>query len=94
MSMDADPVNVAVAFHSGYGHTARQAEAVAEGAAEVDGVKADLLSVDEPDEQLWARLQEADAIVFGSPTYIGSPSAAFKAFEEKTSRIMADGEPM
>jgi NAD(P)H dehydrogenase (quinone) len=84
-------VRVAIAYHSGYGHTARQAEAVAEGAGGVEGVKADLRPVDEPDEQLWAALQAADAIVFGSPTYMGAPSAVFKAFAERTGGIMQGG---
>lgn len=85
------PIRVAVAFHSGYGHTARQAAAVAEGVGEVDGVKVDLLPVDDPDDDLWALLQEADAIVFGSPTYMGSPSAVFKSFAERTGSLMQDG---
>jgi NAD(P)H dehydrogenase (quinone) len=84
-------VRVAVAFHSGYGHTARQAAAVAEGAGSVDGVKIELLAVDAPDEQLWTSLQAADAIVFGCPTYMGSPSAAFKAFAEASSGVMQEG---
>ena len=87
----AAAVRVAIAYHSGYGHTARQAEAVAEGAGEVEGVKVDLAPVDEPHEQLWATLQAADAIVFGSPTYMGSPSAVFKAFAEQTGGVMQDG---
>ncbi|MEU7005092.1 flavodoxin family protein [Nonomuraea sp. NPDC046570] len=77
-------VRVAVAFHSGYGHTARQAEAVAEGAREVAGTTAELLAVDELNDSLWSSLDAADAIVFGAPTYMGSPSAAFKTFAEGT----------
>lgn len=84
-------VRVAIAFHSGYGHTARQAAAVAEGADSIGGVHVELLAVDEPDERLWTSLQAADAIVFGCPTYMGSPSAAFKAFAEASSGVMQDG---
>jgi NAD(P)H dehydrogenase (quinone) len=43
------------------------------------------------DDALWASLQRADAIVFGAPTYMGSPSAAFKAFAEATSKVWANG---
>jgi NAD(P)H dehydrogenase (quinone) len=34
-----------VVYHSGYGHTQKQAEAVAEGVAVVDGVECDLIAV-------------------------------------------------
>ncbi|MFM9616064.1 flavodoxin family protein [Streptomyces sp. V2] len=82
---------VAVAFHSGYGHTARQAGAVADGARRVPGTVVDLVAVDDPDDPaLWAALDAADAIVFGTPTYMGSPSAVFKAFAERTSKVLAD----
>lgn len=91
MRMNSPEVNVAVAYHSGFGHTARQAAAVVEGAVAVAGVKAEALPVDAPDEALWARLQEADAIVFGSPTYMGGSSAAFRAFAESSARLMQDG---
>jgi multimeric flavodoxin WrbA len=91
MSRNSPEVNVVVAYHSGFGHTARQAAAVVEGAVTVAGVKAEALPVDAPDEALWARLQEADAIVFGSPTYMGGCSAAFRAFAEASARLMQDG---
>jgi len=39
--------SVAVVYHSGYGHTAKQAEAVQAGAASVPGVAAKLLSVND-----------------------------------------------
>lgn len=74
--------HIAIAYHSGYGHTARQAAAVARGVESVDGATVELLTVDEPDDLLWSRLAAADAIVFGAPTYMGSPSAVFKAFAE------------
>jgi len=84
-------VRFAVAAHSGFGHTRRQAEAVARGAASVPGVATDLLDVAALSEDDWATLDRADAIVFGSPTYMGSPSAAFKAFAEATSEAWGDG---
>ncbi|MCT2592482.1 flavodoxin family protein [Streptomyces sp. N2-109] len=85
------PVRVAVAYHSGFGHTARQAQAVAAGACEVTGTTVELLPVDRLDDAAWASLDAADAIVFGAPTYMGSPSAAFKSFAEETSAAMQDG---
>lgn len=89
--MQQTKVHVAVAVHSGLGHTQRQAEAVARGAASIPGVSAHLLDVGALTEEDWATLDGADAIIFGSPTYMGSPSAAFKAFAEETSKAWGDG---
>ena len=75
---------IVVVFHSGYGHTRKVAESVAAGAG------ADLLAIDangELPEGGWERLAEADAIVFGSPTYMGSVSWQFKKFADTSSRV-------
>jgi NAD(P)H dehydrogenase (quinone) len=77
---------VAVVYHSGYGHTARQAEAVARGARGVPGTAVTLLTSDEA-QKVWADLASADAIVFGAPTYMGSVSAQFKAFMDASSKV-------
>jgi len=81
---------VAVLYHSGYGHTLKQAEAVRNGAAGVAGVKAELVPIDaqgELAEDAWERLSRADAIVFGTPTYMGGPSWQFKKFADASSRV-------
>jgi NAD(P)H dehydrogenase (quinone) len=78
---------IAIAYHSGYGHTAKQAEAVARGVEAVNGAKAVLLPVSELNDALWAELNSADAIIFGSPTYMGSASAKFKEFMEASSKV-------
>lgn len=83
-------VRVAIAYHSGNGHTARQAEAVARGAASVPGTAVTLHDVSVLDEALWQALDAADAIIFGAPTYMGSPSAIFKAFAEATLPLWVD----
>lgn len=77
---------IAIVFHSGYGHTKRQAEAVCAGAAAVAGAEAKLYSVTELDEALWAELDAADALIFGSPTYMGGVTAKFKEFAEESSK--------
>jgi NAD(P)H dehydrogenase (quinone) len=77
--------NVAVVFHSGFGHTKAVAEAVAKGAQQVPGVTATLISVDQAEAQA-AELDAADAIVFGSPTYMGGVSAEFAKFKDWTSK--------
>ena len=58
---------VAVVYHSGYGHTKLQAEAVHRGAASVKGVEAQLLTTEEAIQRL-DDLDRADAIIFGCPT--------------------------
>jgi NAD(P)H dehydrogenase (quinone) len=75
---------VTVVYHSGYGHTKVQAEAVAAGAAGVPDTSVHLVAVGDI-EQHWHLLDEADAIVFGTPTYMAGPSAQFKAFMDATS---------
>lgn len=77
---------IAIVFHSGYGHTRRQAEAVQAGANSVAGVEAGLYPVDRLDDAAWAQLDAVDAIIFGSPTYMGSATAKFKEFMEASSR--------
>jgi multimeric flavodoxin WrbA len=96
MSNDRVAIRVAVVFHSGYGHTARQAQAVAEGAASVEGIEVALIPLEQAsgnyDSSLWSDLDRSDAIIFGTPTYMAGPSAQFKAFEDASSRnVMARG---
>ena len=74
---------VVVVFHSGYGHTLRMAQAVAQGA------NAELLAIDANgnlSDDEWAALDAADAIIMGSPTYMGSVSWQFKKFADATSK--------
>lgn len=74
---------LAIVFHSGFGHTAAQAEAVRRGAASVAGTEARLIPAGEVDDH-WSYLDAADAIVMGGPTYMGSVSAGLKHFMEAT----------
>jgi multimeric flavodoxin WrbA len=78
------PASVAIAYHSGYGHTAVLAQAARDGAAEA-GARVSVVEVDRLAPEQWAVLDAADAIVFGAPTYMGSASAAFHTFAEATS---------
>lgn len=80
--------SVVIAFHSGYGHTAVLAEAVARGVAST-GAEAVPVPVDAITDEQWAQLDAADAIIFGSPTYMGTASAAFHTFAEASSRRWA-----
>ncbi len=76
---------IAIVFHSGYGHTQRQAEAVLAGAAAVAGIEAKLYPVTQLNDDQWKELDTADALIFGSPTYMGSAAAKFKEFMETSS---------
>ncbi|MFM7330259.1 MAG: flavodoxin family protein [Brachymonas sp.] len=74
---------VAVVYHSGYGHTQRMADFVAKGAG------ADLVAIDADGnltEAQWATLDAADAIIMGSPTYMGTVSWQFKKFADASSK--------
>ena len=82
------PSKIAIVYHSGYGHTKQQAEAVRIGAASVNKVKVDLLAIDADgnlDQAAWDTLDKADAIIFGSPTYMGNTSWQFKKFADASS---------
>ena len=72
-----------VVYHSGYGHTQRVAQFVAQGAnAQVVVIDADG-NVSEAD---WSALDAADATIFGSPTYMGMASWQFKKFADASSK--------
>jgi NAD(P)H dehydrogenase (quinone) len=72
---------VVVVYYSRFGHTKLQAEAVHRGAAGVEGVRAEILTAEEAAERI-DELDTADAIVFGSATYMGNISAGMKSFLE------------
>ncbi|TBO34349.1 flavodoxin family protein [Aquabacterium lacunae] len=75
---------IAVVYFSGYGHTRRMAESVANGAG------AELVEVDAEGNLAdagWATLNAADAIIFGAPTYMGNVPWQFKKFLDASSRI-------
>jgi len=76
---------IAIVYHSGYGHTAKIAQAVAEGA----GAAATLIAIDAEGnlpEAAWDTLNAAKTIVFGSPTYMGNVSWQFKKFADASSK--------
>lgn len=80
---------VAVVFHSGYGHTTNVAQAVIAGIASSDKVASALVEINadgDLSEEQWTELDSADAIVFGSPTYMGMASWQFKKFADASSK--------
>jgi NAD(P)H dehydrogenase (quinone) len=75
---------IVIVYHSGYGHTKKVAEAVAEGSGGA------LLAIDAEGnlpEGGWEQLAAASTIVFGSPTYMGSVSWQFKKFADASSKV-------
>ncbi len=81
--------SVVVVYHSGYGHTKKQAEAVHAGAAGVAGTQAHLIAIGADGELPaggWETLAAADAIIMGSPTYMGMASWQFKKFADTSSK--------
>ncbi|KAG8149696.1 flavodoxin family protein [Burkholderia catarinensis] len=88
MNQRNSPAGTVVVYHSGYGHTRRMATAIAEGAGAV------LVAIDTDGnlaEDAWDTLAGADAILFGSPTYMGGPSWQFKKFADASSKIWFEG---
>jgi len=74
---------IVIVYHSGYGHTAKIAEAVAATSG------AQLLAIDAEGNLPaggWEALAAAKLIVFGSPTYMGTVSWQFKKFADASSK--------
>jgi NAD(P)H dehydrogenase (quinone) len=80
---------VAIVYHSGYGHTEVAAKEVAAGATGA-GATVKLIKIESAAQDMQPILDavaDADAIIFGSPTYMGDVSAALKAFFEASSKV-------
>lgn len=83
---------VSIIFFSGFGHTTKIAEAIQKGASSVANVKTNFISIEGKDitegkyknDQVMQLLDDSDAIIFGSPTYMGGIAAQFKAFADAT----------
>lgn len=84
---------VAIVYHSGYGHTAKIAESIAEG-VQAAGATANLLRIDgltQDFDPIIDAVTAADAVIFGAPTYMGDVSAPFKAFADASSKAFFTG---
>ena len=85
---------VAIVYHSGFGHIKAIAEHVHTGCGSVAGVESAVIAVDElpaitedGPAGRWAEVHAADAIIMGTPTYMGTVSAKFKEFMERASKV-------
>ncbi|MCB1416202.1 MAG: flavodoxin family protein [Nitratireductor sp.] len=74
-----------IVYSTGRGHTLRLAQAVAEGMRSVPEVSPTLTDTATLSPQDWQRMHDAEAIVFGCPTYMGGVAASFKAFMDDSS---------
>ena len=83
----SNKVHTAVVYHSGYGHTEVVAREIVAGAKEAG--EATLIAIS-PEGKIedaeWETLNAADAIIFGSPTYMGAVSGPFKMFADASSK--------
>ncbi|MFG0326914.1 MAG: flavodoxin family protein [Phycisphaerales bacterium JB037] len=86
--------SIAIVYHSGFGHTKAVAASVLTGveSAGAVGTLIDVAELPAPDDDRnyagrWSELEAADAIIFGTPTYMGTVSAAFKQFMDHTGTI-------
>lgn len=85
-------MKIAIVYHSVTGTTAQLAEAVAAGCRSVATADPELLRIKGTDIQqgryqnsaVFEVIDQADAVIFGSPTFMGSVSAQFKAFADAT----------
>lgn len=83
---------IAIIYFTGSGTTALFAEAIAKGAVTVPEAEVKLISIDGADiingryvnEKVISDLDKSDAIIFGTPTYMGGCAAQFKAFADAT----------
>jgi NAD(P)H dehydrogenase (quinone) len=80
---------IGIVYFSGYGHTKKQAEAVHAGATAVPGAVVHMVAIGKDGslpEGTWEALAAQDAIIFGSPTYMGGPAWQFKKFADESSK--------
>lgn len=81
--------DIAIVFFSGYGHTIKQAQAIADGATQA-GATVELVQVDGEgniSDSNWQTLNEAKGIIYGAPTYMGGLPWQFKKFTDASSKI-------
>lgn len=80
-------IKTAIVYHSGYGHTDIVAQAVAKGAESKGEVALIRISAEgKIEDKDWDSLKDAQAIIFGAPTYMGAASAQFKIFADASSK--------
>lgn len=77
---------VSIIYHSIRKHTEKIAEAILEGFENYPQIEAKIIPVENWEEEQ-DFINDSEAIIFGSPTFMGSISADFKKFMDGTSKI-------
>lgn len=85
-------MKIVIVYHSVTGTTAQLAESIAAGCHSVTAVDLQLLRIEGKDitqgryknSAVFEAIDQADAVIFGSPTFMGSVSAQFKSFADAT----------
>ena len=86
-------VTVAIISHSVTGTTKALAQSVALGVSSVDGAQAINMPIENdqlasgrfPNGEQMLQITACDAMIFGTPTFMGGPTAQFKAFADASS---------
>lgn len=89
---------IAVVFHSANGTTKQLAQAIASGSKSVSGADvitpeisgSDIIEGRFRNTEMIEQLSSVDAMIFGSPTYMGCVSAQFKSFADATGELWAE----
>jgi multimeric flavodoxin WrbA len=82
-------VTILIVYHTQSGNTRRMAEAVAEGAGDMEGVRVILKKAQEAGEE---DLLDCDGLVLGSPEYFGYMAGALKDLFDRTYETLR-GQP-
>ena len=91
-------ISVAVVSHSVTGTTDALAQSIAQGVNSVEGAQAINMRIENdqlatgrfPNDEQMQQITACDAIVFGTPTFMGGPTAQFKAFADASSEQWED----
>lgn len=75
---------IVIPFYSASGHTRRLAEAIL-GGVKTMSPDACLIDISRLDSNAWKLIEQADGIIFGSPTFMGGVAGQFKLFLDEFS---------
>lgn len=75
---------IAIAYFSKSGLTSETARHIAKGISSVQNCMVELVNVEDMTQQSWETLDAAEAMIFGTPTYMGSVAGPFKIFMDQS----------
>ncbi len=82
-------MKIAIVYYSKTGNTKKIAEIVADGARKINGVNVKCMSIEDVDDSF---IQEAKAVIFGSPTITGTFSWQIKQWLDSARHIKFSGK--